>query len=104
MHQHPANVAPCHHIFPDTHRCGSPALRGETFCYFHHPRRKPSANSRAHRGFTLPPPTSRQNIYRALTEVIARLAANQLDVHRAGLLLYSLQIAAQALPHNTHNA
>jgi len=24
----------CHHIFADRHRCGSPALRGERFCYF----------------------------------------------------------------------
>jgi hypothetical protein len=29
--------ASCNHLFPDNHRCGSPALRGQTFCYFHHP-------------------------------------------------------------------
>jgi len=32
----------CHHTFPDDHRCGSPSLRGEAFCYFHHPNRPPA--------------------------------------------------------------
>ena len=30
-------IATCNHLFPDQHRCGSPALRGQAFCYFHHP-------------------------------------------------------------------
>jgi hypothetical protein len=34
----------CSHTLPDTktrpaHRCGSPALRGESFCFYHHPTR-----------------------------------------------------------------
>jgi len=94
----------CIHIFPDTHRCGSPALRGETHCYYHHPDRKPVANPyarRARRGFQLAAPTSQRTLQHALGEVITRLAANKLDVHRAGLLLYSLQIASQSLPNNT---
>ena len=31
----------CHYVFPDDHRCGSPSLRNEAFCYFHHPDRQP---------------------------------------------------------------
>jgi hypothetical protein len=85
----------CNHTFPDRHRCGSPALRGEHLCYYHHPSRKPAANTRARRGFNLPIPTDQQTLQHALSEVIVRLAANKLDVHRAGLLLYSLQIASQ---------
>ena len=91
----------CHHIFPDAHRCGSPALRGEAFCYYHHPDRKPVANPyarRARRGFDLPAPTDQQSVRHALSQVIVRLAANKLDVRRAGLLIYSLQIAGQTLP------
>jgi len=30
----------CHHLFPDDHRCGSPSLRNEAFCFFHHPDRQ----------------------------------------------------------------
>jgi hypothetical protein len=89
----------CSHIFPASsepaHPCGSPALRGEAFCYYHHPTRKPAANPRARRGFTLAAPTDQQTVQHALSEVIVRLAANKIDVHRAGLLLYSLQIASR---------
>jgi len=70
----------CHHIFADRHRCGSPALRGERFCYFH-----------------LPAPRNHHELQQALGEVITRVAANKLDVHRAGLLLYSLQMASRNL-------
>jgi hypothetical protein len=27
----------CHHLHPTGKRCGSPALRGEQFCFFHYP-------------------------------------------------------------------
>ena len=37
----PTHIATCHHLFPDAHRCGSPALRGETICYYHHPQPRP---------------------------------------------------------------
>ena len=87
----------CQHIFADGHRCGSPALRGETHCYHHHPDRKPIANPyerRSRRGFAITLPHDRAALQDALYEVIQRLAANKLDVHRAGLLLYSLQIAS----------
>jgi hypothetical protein len=36
-------IPPCRqHVFADDHRCGSPALRGETHCYHHHPDGKAS--------------------------------------------------------------
>ena len=100
----PTNFAKtrCSHLFPDAHLCGSPALRGEAFCYYHHPTRKPAANPRARRGFTLPIVADPETLHHALSEVIRRLAANQLDVRRAGLLLYSLQIASTALPSHPH--
>jgi hypothetical protein len=50
----------CHHLFPDHHRCGSPALRNEPFCYFHHPQRTPTrAPRRIYRA--LPSPSSSLN-------------------------------------------
>ena len=90
----------CHYFFSDTRRCGSPALRGEGYCYYHHPVRKPVANPRARaalRGFELPIPYSRETLHQAVSEVMLRLAANKLDVHRASLILYSLQIASRNL-------
>jgi DNA primase len=94
----------CHHIFPDAHRCGSPAMRGERLCYHHHPDRKPVANPyarRARRGFTLAAPTNRREFQHALSDVISRLAANKIDSRRASLLLYSLQIASKSLSSGT---
>jgi hypothetical protein len=90
----------CHHRFPDQHRCGSPALRGEAFCYFHHPDRQTAANPyarRARRGFHLTPPTNQRSLQNAVAEVIVRLASNQLDVQRAQLILHSLDIASRTL-------
>jgi hypothetical protein len=92
--------ATCHHLFPDDHRCGSPSLRGEAFCYYHHPDRQPVSNPyarRSRRGFPLTPPTDQPSLQNAVAEIIVRLAANKLDVHRARLILYSLQIASRNL-------
>ena len=32
----------CRHIHTSGSRCGSPALRGESFCYYHHTTRRPA--------------------------------------------------------------
>jgi hypothetical protein len=88
----------CTRLFPDGHTCGSPALRGERLCYYHHPSRHPVARHRPTRGFTLTAPTNHRELQLALSEVIRRLAANKIDTRRAGVLLYSLQLAGQALP------
>ncbi|RSL15183.1 hypothetical protein EDE15_0661 [Edaphobacter aggregans] len=52
----------CRHIFTDGHSCGSPCLRHEDFCYYHHttrrrPLRNPSHTHRRHhhRPRTRPP-------------------------------------------------
>jgi hypothetical protein len=96
------NHAPhCRHLFPDNHRCGSPALRGEAFCYYHHPDRAPLSNttaSRAKRGFRITPPTDARSIQLALGQVLVALGANKIDTRRASLLLYTLQLASRNLP------
>ena len=92
----------CRHIFIDGHRCGSAALRNEDFCYYHHTTRRPAANPRARRArraaFNLPLPEDRSAIQASIGQVLQRIAANDLDPRRAGLLLYGLQIAALNLP------
>jgi hypothetical protein len=99
----------CSHTLPDTktrpaHRCGSPALRGESFCFYHHPTRAVVRNPherRAHRtarkNFTIPAPTCHADIQRSLSELVRRIAANQIDLKRANLLLTALQIVARDL-------
>ena len=92
----------CRHIFADGHRCGSPCLRGEELCYFHHTTRRPIVDLHARRSrqsrFDLPLPEDRSSIQSSIGEVLRRLSRNEIDPRRAGLLLYGLQIASSNLP------
>ncbi len=94
----------CRHIFTDGHRCASPCLRGEPFCYYHHTTRRPIANPQQRRSrrttfhLQLPDPNDRTAILQSIGEVLQRIAANDIDPRRAGLLLYGLQIASTVLP------
>jgi hypothetical protein len=92
----------CRHIFTDGHRCASPCLRQEEFCYYHHTTRKPITNPQQRRSrrstFHLPLPEDRSAIQASIGEVLQRIAANDIDPRRAGLLLYGLQIASLNLP------
>ena len=94
----------CRHIFTDGHRCQSPNLRGENFCYYHHTTRQPVPKQELSRRktrratFHIPLPEDRSAIQHTIGEVLQRLASNDLDTKRAGLLLYGLQIASQNLP------
>jgi hypothetical protein len=95
----------CRHIFTDGRRCASPCLRHEEFCYYHHTTRRPVANPRQRRGrrstFDLPNPEDRSAIQSSIGEVLRRIASNDIDPRRAGLLLYGLQIASLNLPRAT---
>lgn len=95
----------CRHIHLTGHRCGSPALRGENFCYYHHTTRPPVPSSAvlARRpSFEISALDDRATLQLAIAEVLNRLAAGTLDPKRAGLLLYGLQIAATNLPPHRH--
>jgi hypothetical protein len=91
----------CHHLHSTGHRCGSPSLRNEQFCYHHHPTRpavrrqrlvaQPGAQSVA---FDLPPIIDRVTMHQVLCEIIMRLADGSLDPKRGGMLINCLQIAA----------
>ena len=92
----------CRHIFTDGHRCASPCLRQQEFCYYHHTTRKPVADPRQRRSrrstFHLPLPEDRSAIQSSIGQVLQRIASNDIDPRRAGLLLYGLQIASLNLP------
>jgi hypothetical protein len=86
----------CRHIKASGTKCQAPALKDEKFCYFH-------TRSRAHakrhvdhwEAIDIPLLEDRSAIQRALSEVANAIANNRIDPKRAGLLLYSLQIASQ---------
>ncbi|CAN5553081.1 hypothetical protein BH10ACI4_BH10ACI4_16370 [soil metagenome] len=96
----------CRHIHAQGHRCGSPTLRGELFCYYHHTTRRPISRQamldRAIEGpdatFTLAMAEDRHALQCTLIELLQRIAEKRIDTKRAKLLLYGLQIASANLP------
>jgi hypothetical protein len=97
----------CRHIHTTGHRCGSPALRGEQFCYYHHTTRRPAPR---HRGvhpeqsvFEMPLIDDRAGVQFALAQILNRLTTGQLDPKRANPILYTLKLAIWNL-HETRPA
>lgn len=94
----------CRHIHAKGNQCGSPALRGEHFCYFHHTTRRPRAGTgkfkylNAEEPFTLPVVEDRASALSVAAQLLSRIASNDLDVSRAGRLLYNLQILIALMP------
>jgi hypothetical protein len=94
MPHHP-NTRVCTHVKVTGHQCGSPALRGEQFCYFH---------QRMMRGVPTPPDArmhpialieNEEAIQASIMEVINALARNTIDTRRAELILRALHIAVK---------
>jgi hypothetical protein len=89
------SVKICTHIKVTGHSCGSPALSGERFCYFH---------QRMIRGVRTPPHSrihpmalieNEEGIQAALMETINAIARNTIDLQRANLIIRALSIAAR---------
>jgi hypothetical protein len=84
----------CTHVFEGGHRCASPALQREAFCYYHHPNRKPLPNPSRRRtrrqSFDLQLPSGQSDLQHAVYEVVRRLAANQISTRHAGPILKAL--------------
>ncbi|HYH01429.1 MAG TPA: hypothetical protein VD837_20045 [Terriglobales bacterium] len=83
----------CTHVKADGLRCGSPALRGQSFCYFHHhsPDHRPRTQ---HRMVNIPFPENAAAIQVGLHNVMLAIIDRRIDDRRASQLLWALQIAA----------
>jgi len=92
------NIRVCTHIKVNGVPCGSPALHGEIFCYFHQRMirgvRTP-AKSRLHPIAFL---ENEEGIQAALMEIINALVRNTIDFRRAQLVLRALHIAVKNSP------
>jgi hypothetical protein len=89
------NVKVCTHIKITGVRCGSPALRGEQFCYFHQRMLrtvKGPADSRLHHVALL---ESEEAIQVSLMEVVNALIRKTIDLPRAELVLRALNTAVR---------
>lgn len=83
----------CRHTKTDGHLCGSPAVTGSAFCYFHGRHRRPARSS----GPGLHPRyraalRDRESIQQTLGTVVAGIASGDLRPAQAGRILYALQM------------
>jgi hypothetical protein len=92
------HIPRCTHIKTNGTQCGSPALRGRRFCYFHKNWREQRVRLNAKRtgrtSITLPVLEDADSIQVALMQVLRLILAGQIETKMAGLLLYGLQTAS----------
>jgi hypothetical protein len=92
------HIPRCTHIKTNGTLCGSPALRGRRFCFFHKnwqgQRIQLNAQPASPLSFTMPVLEDADSVQVALMQVVRLILAGQLDPKIAGLLLYALQTAS----------
>ena len=82
-------------------KCEAPALKGEHFCYYHtrlHIAAKKESTPMD--SIEIPVIEDRCSLQLVLAQVLKALVNNNIDRHRAGLLLYGLQLASQTVDRN----
>jgi len=93
----------CNFLKYDGVLCGSPALRGREYCYFHHHQIHDAAyGARARRRryevrFTLPALEDPCVIQDLLSQVAGALAADTIDYRRANAMISALRMASTEL-------
>lgn len=86
----------CRHILPSGYKCKSPALRGQSFCYYHNAARRLARISRTSaEPLIFPSIEDSSGVQIALNEVLRDLGAHRIDQKKAGVFFYGLQIAAR---------
>lgn len=90
----------CNHIKPNRMLCGSPAMKGKAYCYFHYrvglAPRKPAATPEQFAA-TLPPIDTPQHIQTALDQTIRAVAAGKITPQLASIILRGLKFASTNL-------
>ena len=86
----------CRHIKADGHRCGSPAVTGKPYCFFHMKLHHMDKTD-IHEAPLLEDSTS---IFLAITQVYRALQYGTMDLKVAGRMLYSLQMLSTIAARN----
>ncbi len=97
---YPVEVRRCQHIKVNGTQCGSPALRNERVCYFHSQcgATKVAVTEGWKNGeMVLPPFEDANSIQFTLRQIAQMLLEQKITEKKAGLLLYTLQIASSNL-------
>ena len=82
-------------------QCRQFAMHNEYVCYQHRDNNVPTVIEND--PFLIEHLDDRATLQKALADVASRLACNRMDLKRAGLLLYNLQIAATNLDTHERN-
>jgi len=100
----------CDHVMSSGIRCGSPAVRGQSRCYYHHsmrtlvPRRFVASesfrdqNEQGIRLFPMPLLEDATSIQTALMQVIHAMLEGAIHVHTGRNVLFALRTAQRNLP------
>jgi hypothetical protein len=94
----------CEHVKANGHFCGSPAMRGRNYCFFHITHIGQRLRLERYASLGLEPPAielplleDAASIQLALMQVTDALLKGTLDAKRGGLVLYALQTASSNL-------
>jgi hypothetical protein len=101
---YPLTIRRCQHIKVNGIQCGSPALRNEMRCFFHHQCRRLGAIDIKFSdpgAVQLPTLEDANSIHLGLAEVMRLLVTQQIDHPTASLLLRALRIAAANVKFTT---
>ncbi len=83
----------CQHLdMEDGRRCRAQAMHNEYMCFRHRDKHIPPVIE--NEPFEISHLDDRAAIQKALAALAARLACNRMDLKRAGLLVYTLQVAS----------
>jgi hypothetical protein len=102
MANYPVEIRRCQHIKTNGTQCGSPALREETFCYYHsesRPERVKVAGEGGGAGgeILFPVLEDAHSVQVVVRQVAMLVLEGKIDNKKAGLVLYALQIASSNL-------
>ncbi len=104
-------ISHCEHVKANGHFCGSPAMRGRNYCFFHlsHIGQRLRLERYAAHGLQSPPIElplleDAASIQLALMQVTEALLHGTLDPKRGGLVLYALQTASSNLRNMAKDA
>ena len=92
----PQVPAICEHIKDNGFRCGSPALRGRHFCYFHSRAHHPVGRF-GRRNYRSPIVDTIESLQIATTHVMQALATGDVPTKQANSMLYAISLAGNFL-------
>jgi len=89
-------ITVCEHIKDNGIRCGSPAIRGRHFCYFHSRAHHPVGRF-GHRNYRSPVADTVESLQVAMTHVMQALSTGDVPPKQANSMLFAINLATNLL-------